>query len=89
MEVAPARRGKMDSTPGRSGDSHPRRLVEERREEYVLPCPALAQSLSTGQVKILRELKKCANFFSVFGGSSSEDSKISDIHDIFSSVSFH
>ena len=33
----------MDSTPGRSGDSHPCRLVEERREEYVLPCPALPQ----------------------------------------------
>ena len=43
MKVAPTRRGKMDSTPGRSGDSHPRRLVEERREEYVLPCPALPQ----------------------------------------------
>ena len=53
----------MDSTPGQSGDSHPRRLVEERREEYVLPCPALPQSLSAGQVKILREPKKCANFF--------------------------
>ena len=23
--------------------SHPCRLVEERREEYVLPCPALPQ----------------------------------------------
>ena len=91
MEVAPARRGKMDSTPGRSGDSHPRRLVEaSRREEYVLPCPALAQSLYAGQVKILRELKKCANFFSfLVAPASSEDSKISDIHDIFSSVSFH
>ena len=33
----------MDSTPGRSGDSHPCRLVEERREDYVLPCPALPQ----------------------------------------------
>ena len=33
----------MDSIPGRSGDSHPCRLVEERREEYVLPCPALPQ----------------------------------------------
>ena len=43
MKVVPTRRGKMDSTPGRSGDSHPRRLVEERREEYVLPCPALPQ----------------------------------------------
>ena len=50
MEVAPTRRGKMDSTPGRSGDSHPRRLVEERREDYVLPCPALPQSLFAGQV---------------------------------------
>ena len=58
------RRGKMDPTPGRSGNSHPRRLVEEQREEYVLPCPALPQSLFAGQVKILRELKKCANFFS-------------------------
>ena len=74
VEVAPTRRGKMDSTPGQSGDSHPRHLVEERREEYVLPkvlpCPALPQSLSAGQVKILRELKKCANLF-FFGGSSS------------------
>ena len=43
MKVAPTRRGKMDSTPGRSGDSHPRRLVEERREGYVLPCLALPQ----------------------------------------------
>ena len=43
MKVAPTRRGKMDSTPGRSGDSHPCRLVEERREEYILPCPALPQ----------------------------------------------
>ena len=41
---------KMDSMPGRSGDSHPRCLVEERREEYVLPCPGLPQSLFAEQV---------------------------------------
>ena len=40
----------MDSMPGQSGDSHPRRLVEERRVEYVLPCPALPQSLFDEQV---------------------------------------
>ena len=49
-EVAPMQRAKMDSTPGRSGDSHPHRLLEEKREEYVLPCPALPQSLFAEQV---------------------------------------
>ena len=34
-------RAKMEPTPGRSGDSHPCCLVEQQREEYVLPCPAL------------------------------------------------
>ena len=69
------------STPGLSGNSHPHRLVEERREKYVLPCPALPQSLSVGQVKILRELKNCTNFFSFLVTLPA------DIHDIFSSVS--
>ena len=85
MKVVPTRRGKMDSTPGRSGDSHPRRLVEERREEYALPCPALPQSLSAGQVKILCELKKCTNFFPFWWLFQ----QIPGIHDTFSSVSFH
>ena len=77
MEVAPTRRGKMDSTPGRSGDSHPRCLVEEQREEYILPCPALPQSFSAGQVKILCKLKKCANLVAL-------PAKLlpADIHDI-------
>ena len=40
----------MDSTPGRSGNSHPRHFVEERSKAYVLPCPALPQSLFAEQV---------------------------------------
>ena len=62
----------MDSTPGRSGNSHPFRLVEERREEYVLPCPALPQ------LKFVRwtdedasRAEEVREFLSFFGGSSS------------------
>ena len=54
--------------PGRSGDSHPCRLVEE----YVLPCPALPQ------LKFVRwtdedasQAEEVREFLSFFGGSSS------------------
>ena len=79
----------MEST---ADNFHSYHLVEQQREVYVLPCPALLQSLFAEQaglrvlLKVIHELKKCANFF-FFGGSSSEDSKISDIYDIFSNVS--
>ena len=88
MKVAPIRRGKMDSTPGRSGDSQPRRLVEERREEYVLPCPALPQLKFVRWIgEDFSRAEEVREFLSFFGGSSSRYH--AGIHDIFSSVSFH
>ena len=45
--MAQTRRAKIASTPGRSGDSHARHFIEEA---YVLPCPALPQSLFAEQV---------------------------------------
>ena len=36
--------------PGRSGDSHPRCLIQQQREEYVLHCPGLPQSFFAEQV---------------------------------------
>ena len=39
--------------PGRSGDPHPCHLVEQRREEYILPCLALPQSWFTEQAGLL------------------------------------
>ena len=72
MKVVPTRRSKMDSTPGRSGDSHPRRLVEERREEYVLPCPALPQLKFVHWTdEDSSRAKEVCEFLSFFGGSSS------------------
>ena len=85
MKVASTRRGKMDSTPGRSGDSHPRRLVEERREEYVLPCPALPQLKFVrwiGEDSSRAEVREFFLFWWLV-------QQVPGIHDIFSSVSFH
>ena len=48
--MAQTRHAKIASMPGQSGNSHPRHFVEERREAYVLPCPALPQSLFAEQV---------------------------------------
>ena len=50
----------MESTLGRSGNCHPQHLVEQRKEEYILPCPTLPQSLFAEQVvrqaqKVVRE----------------------------------
>ena len=61
----------MDSTPGRSGDSHPFRLVEERREEYILPCPALPQLKFVRWIDEDASRAKVREFLSFFGGSSS------------------
>ena len=51
--------------PGRSGNSHPRRLVEQRREEHgehlLLAYGLLVVFLAN---LLCSELKKCANFFS-------------------------
>ena len=87
MKVAPTRRGSMDSTPGRSGDSHPRRLVEERREEYVLPCPALPQLKFvrwTGEDSSRAEVR---DFLSFFGGSSSRYQVSTTYLAVFHSIS--
>ena len=76
----------MDSTPGRSGDSHPFRLVEERREEYVLPCPALPQlkfvRWTDEDASRAEEVREFLSFWWLV-------QQIPGIHDIFSSVSFH
>ena len=78
----------MDSTPGRSGDSHPCRLVEERREEYVLPCPALPQ------LKFVRwtdedasRAEEVREFLSFFGGSFSRYQVSTTYLAVFHSIS--
>ena len=82
------RHTKMESMPGQSDDSHPCCLVEHQRKEYVLPCPALPQSLFTEQVvrQVQEAAREVCKFLFFFGGSSSEDSKISDIQDIFNNL---
>ena len=78
----------MESTPGQSGDSHPCCLVEQQREEYSehlllaygLLCSLLAGLLCSSEVSLwVEEVHK---FLFFFDGSSSEDLKISNIHDI-------
>ena len=94
VEVEPLQLAKMESMPGRSGNSHPCRLVEQRREEYSKHPLLVYMGFFMGFLaaysvlpKVLHELKKCVNFFSFWWAYCSEDSKISDIHDIFSNVS--
>ena len=88
MKVAPTRHDKMDSTPGRSGDSHPRRLRSrraKRRVRFTLP------SFATTEVCLLdsedsSRAEEMHEFLSFFWWLVQQ---IPGIHDIFSSVSFH
>ena len=45
--MAPMQCAEMESMPGLSGDFHPHHLVEQLREEYVLPYPALTFVVGT------------------------------------------
>ena len=80
---------KMESMPGRSRNSFPSSLfsrTSKRRVQRTFIVGTRASWWAHCVLKVLRELEKCANFF-FWWPSFSEDSKISDIHDIFSNVS--
>ena len=77
----------MDSTLGRSGDSHPFRLVEERREEYVLPCPALPQLKFVRWTDASRA-EEVREFLSFFDGSSSRYQISTTYLAVFHSISY-